>query len=85
MPNIHKEGIHLPVKRSPNGNFAANEHSLGEFDVVLKDIPDVLQYGGLVVLKLPTDEPKTEEPQIIGILKFEHARHVKVHTMSALG
>ena len=68
MPNIHKEGIHLPVRRSPDGNIACNENSLGQFDVVLKDIPDILHYSGLVVIKLPTDEPKTDEPLVIGIL-----------------
>lgn len=85
MPNIHKEGVRLGVNRSPAGAFAANEHSTGNFEVVLKDIPDILHYQGLVVLKLPTEEPKTDEPQIIGILKLELARSNKIHSMAGLG
>ena len=85
MPNIHKEGVRLHVKRSPDGAFAANDHSTGDFEVVLKDIPDILHFSGLVVLKLPQQEPKTEEPQIIGMVKFEAARHTKINSISGLG
>ena len=32
--------------------------------VPLRDIPDVLAYNGMVVIKLPEDDPKTEDPQV---------------------
>ena len=45
MPDIHKTGVFLKVTGSTGGAFAT-QGSLGDFDVILKDIPDVLLYGG---------------------------------------
>ena len=65
MPDIHNTGVRLSVKGSSNGAFGTRG-SVGDFAVVLRDIPEVLSYAGLVAIKLPEDEPKTDEPVICG-------------------
>jgi hypothetical protein len=38
--------------------------------IALKDVPDILTYAGAVVIKLPTDPPKTDDPVIYGSHHF---------------
>jgi len=65
MPDIHKSGVRLQCKQSRDGAFGV-AGSLGDFAIALKDVPDILTYAGAVVIKLPTDEPKTDDPVIYG-------------------
>jgi hypothetical protein len=72
----------------------------------LKDVPDALEYLGLVgtyvgwnvkvapaelhvlfviVLKLPLDPPKTDEPVVYGFAKLQSARSIKIKTRQAIG
>ena len=75
----------LCPSKDGSGLFGIEGYSLGTFQAPLKDIPDPLAYGGVVVLKLPADFPKTEFPVIYGYARFQSAKNVKVHTHSAIG
>jgi hypothetical protein len=50
----------------------------------LKDIADPLQYLGLAVVKLPEEEPKTDEAVVYGIVRFQSARGIKGTNMAPL-
>jgi hypothetical protein len=66
----------MHLKTDPDGLFG-RPGTIGTFEASLKDIPDPLAYLGLVVLKMPEDEPKTEEPVIYGFVRFQSARSIK--------
>jgi len=83
MSDAHKNGSRVHLTGDLEGLFGKPE-TLGTFQVPLKDIPDVLGYLGLVVLKLPQDAPKTNDPVIYGFAKLQSARSAKIKTSSAL-
>ena len=83
MSDAHKNGSRVHLRGDTDGLFGKPE-TIGTFAVPLKDIPDVLGYLGLVILKLPQDAPKTNDPVIYGLAKLQSARSVKVKTSSAL-
>ena len=83
MTDVHKTGARIYIHADVDGLFGRAD-SIGNFQASLKDTPDVLNYQGLVVCKLPQDEPKTEEPVIYGLIKFVSARTVKIKSMSAM-
>lgn len=83
MNDAHTNGSKIHLTQHLEGLFG-KEETLGTFAVSLKDIPDALGYLGLVVLKLPADAPKTNEPVIYGLVKLQSARSVKIKTSSAL-
>jgi Leucine-rich repeat (LRR) protein len=86
MNDAHNQGtrIHCP-SQDGSGLFGKPDYSLGTFQAPLKDIPDPLAYGGVVVLKLPNDFPKTDFPVIYGYARFQSAKNIKVNTHSAIG
>lgn len=61
MIDVHKTGSQIPLKSDPDGLFG-NKGTLGNFEASVKGVPDLVDYIGVVVLKLPTDEPLSEEP-----------------------
>lgn len=84
MVDVHQVGTRIPLnKYHPNGLFG-RDGTIGTFEVSLNKIPDVLQYKGLVILKLPSDKPITEEPLIFGFIKFESVRSNKLITENEL-
>jgi Leucine-rich repeat (LRR) protein len=84
MVDIHQAGTRIPLnKYHPSGTFG-REGTVGTFEVSLNKIPDVLQYRGLVIVKIPSDKPITEEPVIYGFIKFESMRAQKLVTSSEL-
>jgi len=85
MGDVHKNGSRVHLKGDLEGLFGRKESgTIGTFAVPLKDIPDVMGYLGLVVIKLPQDAPKTNDPVIYGFVKLQSARSVKIKTASAL-
>lgn len=84
MVDIHQAGTRIPLnKYHPSGAFG-RKGTVGTFEVSLNKIPDVLQYRGLVIVKIPSDKPITEEPVIYGFIKFESMRAQKLVTSTEL-
>lgn len=83
MTDIYKTGAKVFINADPDGLFGRKD-SIGTFEAALKDIPDVLGYQGLVVVKLPNETPKTEEPIIYGMVKFQSARAQRFKTVHSL-
>jgi hypothetical protein len=63
-----------------DGLFALAPHALGDFAVEIKDVSNVLSYQGLVAVKLPQDEPRSDGPVIYGMVRLEFAKDIKTHT-----
>ena len=86
MIDAHTQGtkIHCPSSDG-SGLFGKTGYSTGTFQAPLKDIPDPLNYGGCVILKLPNDFPKTDIPIIYGFVRFQSAKNIKIHSHEALG
>jgi hypothetical protein len=51
----------------------------------LKDVPDALEYLGLVVLKLPNDDPKTELPVVMSFVRLQSLRNLRMKSRHELG
>lgn len=83
MTDIHKAGSRIHTTSNAEGLFG-REGTLGDFECSLKDVPDALYYLGLVIVKLPQDAPKTEEPIVYGFVKLQSSRTAKVRTGAAL-
>lgn len=81
MTDVHKTGAKVYIHSNTDGLFTGADEA---FEAGLKDIPDVLGYSGIVILKLPSDEPKTEEPVIYGLVKLQSAKSQKIRTLGAL-
>lgn len=77
MIDIHKSGSRVHIYSRSDGLFG-REGTLDNFEASLKDVPDALEYLGIVIVKLPTDAPKTEEPVVYGFAKLQSARTIKV-------
>jgi len=84
MVDVHKNGTKVVIRNNPDGLFGAFETTLGTFEVSLKDIPDALDHKGLVIVKLPTDAPITEEPIIFSTIKFQSSKKLKIKTNASL-
>ena len=83
MIDIHTTGTRVNIHNNDQGSFGITG-TLGSFDIGLKDIPDVLESKGLVIVKLPADLPVTDEPVIYGIVKFQSSRALRARTNAAL-
>lgn len=83
MIDIHKLGSRIFLHNDSKGHFG-RQNTLGTFEASLKDIPDALSYKGLVVVKLPEEEPESNEPIVYGFIKFQSARGMKVKTSESL-
>jgi Leucine-rich repeat (LRR) protein len=84
MVDVHQVGTRIPLnKYNPAGVFGKGG-TIGTFEVSLNKVPDVLQYRGLVIIKVPSDKPVTEEPVIFGFIKFETMRAQKFVTATEL-
>jgi Leucine-rich repeat (LRR) protein len=84
MTDIHKSGSRVHIYSRSDGLFG-REGTLNHFEASLKDVPDALEYLGIVVVKLPGDPPKTEEPVVYGFAKLQSARSIKIKTRQAIG
>ena len=83
MVGPHKTGSRIHLTTNRDGLICANG-TLGSFETSLKDIPDALMYGGITIVKLPSDEPKTEDALIYAVVKFSSLRSSKHKTSHAL-
>lgn len=84
MTNVHKVGSKIYLSSAKTGGLFGVSGTTGVFEASLKDIPDAIAYGGIVVVKLPTDEPKTEDSVIYGFIKLVSSRSSKTKTGTAL-
>jgi Leucine-rich repeat (LRR) protein len=85
MNDIARSGtkVHLPAD---NGSGCiALKGSKGSFQASLKDVPDALAYQGCVIVKMPGDLPKTEQPLVFAVCRFQSAKSIKIHSVSQLG
>ncbi len=89
MTDIHKAGLKilLNTQKNPEGLFGTAS-TVGTFESSLNGFfpPDdsILNYLGLVIVKLPTDSPRTSEPIVYGFVKLESARLSKIRTGTML-
>lgn len=85
MNDIARSGtkVHLPATNGSGG--MATNGSIGSFSASLKDVPDALAYQGCAIVKMPGDIPKTDNPLVFGICRFQSAKSIKIHSVSQLG
>ena len=79
----------LPLLRyvtdTPENLFGIKGQTTGNFQASLKQLStDCLSFLGLVLVKVPTDEPKTKEPVVYGFVKLESSRAVRIKTGASL-
>ena len=84
MVDIHKNGTRVFINNNTEGLFGVLGSTLGNFEVSLKDVPEVLEHKGLVIVKLPTDTPMTDEPIIFSTLKFQSTKKLRIKTNASL-
>lgn len=84
MVDVHKNGTKIPLNKLDSGGYFGRPKTLGNFEVSLNEVAEVLDYKGLVIIKLPNDPPVTEEPVIYGFIKFHSAHNQKIKTGIAL-
>lgn len=83
MSGAHNVGTRIHLTSQEQGLFGRSG-STGDFECSLKDVPDVLTYMGIAVLKLPNDDPKSEDSVVYGIVKLTSSRgskHKSTHAM----
>jgi hypothetical protein len=51
----------------------------------LAEIPDALEYSGIVIIKRAADTPTTSEPVVFGYAKLQHQRRPLLPSATALG
>lgn len=83
MVDVHKTGTRIRITGASEGMFGSQEVA-ANYESSLTDIPDALNYQGLVVVKLPEHEPPTDEPIIFGLIKLQSYRSIKIKTSDAL-
>lgn len=83
MVDVHKTGTRIRITGASEGIFGSQEVA-ANYESSLTDIPDALNYQGLVVVKLPEHEPPTDEPIIFGLIKLQSYRSIKIKTSDAL-
>lgn len=84
MVDVHKIGTKIHLTKYNGKGLFCRKGTIDTFEVSLKNIPDVLLYRGLAVVKLPDDKPRTEEPVVYGFIKFASARAMKIETANEL-
>lgn len=84
MADIEETGFMVPFKLD-DGYICASKETLGTFDVTLKDVPDVIDYRGFVIAKPTTEKPLSEEPVVLGYVKFVFEAPKVAETEIALG
>lgn len=83
MVDAHKSGTKVKMAGLMDGVFGKLDEAV-EYDTPLVDISDVSNYKGLVVIKMPSDDPPTEEPIIYGYVRLQSTRSIKVKSIDAL-
>jgi len=83
MVDVHKTGTRIRITGASEGIFGSQEVA-ANYESSLTDIPDALNYQGLVVVKLQEHEPPTDEPIIFGLIKLQSYRSIKIKTSDAL-
>eukprot|EP01041_Mallomonas_annulata_P006376 gene6376-12890_t len=84
MTEIHKTGAKINLESIDKEGYFGTINTTGNFEVSLREIPDALDFKGLVAVKLPHDEPTTEEAIIYGLIKFQSAKDIRVKTTASL-
>jgi Leucine-rich repeat (LRR) protein len=83
MVDAHKTGAQLKLTGVNEGIFG-NDKDTTDYEAVIVNVVDIFAYQGIVVLKLPQDEPTTEEPIIYGYVKLLSYRSIQIRTIDAL-
>eukprot|EP01038_Epipyxis_sp_PR26KG_P009130 gene9130-12314_t len=83
MVDAHKSGSKIIISNVIDGQFG-KENETCNYEASLLGIPDPLSYVGLVVLKLPQNEPVTDEPIIHGLAKLVSYGTMRMKTNDAL-
>eukprot|EP01031_Cornospumella_fuschlensis_P034741 gene34741-42067_t len=83
MVDAHKLGTRIFLSQVADGVFGSLEVS-ADYEASLADIADLSNFQGLVVLKMPTEEPVTSEPIIYGYVRFASNRSLKIRSLDAL-
>lgn len=83
MVDAHTSGTKLKIPQLQDGTFASF-HGATDYEAPLVDIADILSFQGIVVLKLPSDEPVTDEPIIFGYVRLQSFRSMRVRAIDAL-
>ncbi|RYG63073.1 hypothetical protein EON64_16670, partial [archaeon] len=83
MVDAHKLGTRIFLSHVPEGTFGSLE-TVADYEASLADIVDLNNFQGLVVLKMPTEEPMTSEPIIFGYVRFASNRALKIRSLDAL-
>lgn len=83
MVDAHKTGIRIKIAQLAEGEFGVVDQET-DYEAALVDIADVTMFQGVVVVKLPQDEPKTEEPIVYGFVKLQSSRSTRIRSVDAL-
>jgi leucine-rich repeat protein SHOC2 len=83
MMDAHKTGAQIKISDVPDGVFG-NDKVISNYEAAIVNVADIFAYQGIVVLKLPQDEPATEEPIIYGFIRLHSFRSVQIKTLDAL-
>ena len=83
MVDAHKTGTKLRIAGLTEGVFGKVDKEEA-YDTPLVDVVDIYAYQGIVVVKVPTDDPPTEEPIVYGFVKLQSSRSMKVRSITAL-
>lgn len=83
MVDAHKTGMKIKISQLADDEFGSIDTET-DYEAALVDIADVSQFQGVVVIKMPQDEPKTEEPIVYGFVKLQSSRSIRIRSIDAL-
>lgn len=81
MADVDRNGVFVPLHGVPSKLFGVDGESTGNFEIPLIDIPDPVQYQGLVVAKPPSQPPVTENWIVYAFIKLQTARSLNTNTL----
>lgn len=85
MVDVHKLGQRLLLAQQEEGVFGSLTAPAVNYEASLMDVIDLSAFQGLVVIKLPQDEPVSDEPIVFGFVRFQSGRARKIRSLQALG
>lgn len=83
MVDAHKLGTRIFLTNYPEGVFGELGVSKS-YEAGLMDIADMSNFQGLVIMKLPSDEPMTGEPVIYGYVRLLSSRSIRIRTLDSI-
>eukprot|EP01039_Chlorochromonas_danica_P010842 gene10842-12052_t len=76
----HQKGQEQEEQEGVFGSLAGPVH----YEASLMDVIDLSAFQGLVVVKLPQDEPVSDEPVVFGFVRFQSSRARRIRSLQAL-